>query len=153
MLSVTQSSFSQTAQRHELWKLQECILGVRHSEQAEVLGGLLTNGDRGTMTCFPTSPAPPKTPLGVGLHVLPGAPPCPAPLGEAAASRAQGTPRHPWEPALPTAAVCYLTTDTGIQREPPSDPHPESRHPRPGARCSTAGGSRAAERPGCAEVE
>lgn len=104
MLSVIQSSFSQTAQRHELWKLQECILGVRHSERTDVLGDLLTNRDRGTMTCFPTSPAPPKMPLGVRLHILPGPP----------------LARPPWEGQLPA----WPRAHPAIPGSPPSPPRP-----------------------------
>lgn len=63
---------------------------------------------------------------------------------------AEGSPIHPSPPHHhPHAAVCYLTTDTDIQRGPPSDPHPAAR-PQ-GAHCSRPGGSRAAGPPGHAE--
>lgn len=113
----------------------------RLSERMEAWGDLPTRGNQDTDAQFCRHPlplplAPPKKCLlGQGLHG-PESPPCPA------------TPREP----TPHRGVCYLTTDTDIQKEPPCAPHPESRHPRPGARCSRAGGSRAAERPGRAEV-
>lgn len=105
----------------------------------------LTNGDRGSGVELCHQP----------WHLSPGPPHlCPSPPArEAADSPAHGIPAPPGARPYPTAAVGYLTTDTDIQREPPSDPHPESRHPSQGARCSTAGGRRAAERPGRAEAK
>lgn len=119
-------------------------------------GGPLTNETR-ALACgpagilhFPRRTDPPqKKCLRAGSCTSPHL--APAHRGEAAGSPARAHPATPGSPP-PTAAVCYLTTDTDIQREPPCDPHPESRRPRRGARCSTAGGSRAAGHPGRAEV-
>lgn len=101
------------------------------------------------MASFTTSPGAPQKCLW-GRVARP--PTLPQPAWERQLPALPGRTPPPSGAHPPTAAVGYLTTDTDIQREPPCDPHPESRHPRPGARCSTAGGGRAAERPGRAEV-
>lgn len=92
------------------------------------------------------SPAPKSFLSWGGWRIPPGAPPW-------VPSSAQGTARHPGSPPPPPQRLCYLTTHTGIQREPPSDPHPESRRPRWGVHHSKAAGNRVGERPGHAEVK
>lgn len=125
----------------------------RDSQNGRKCGGPPNLWGTGVQFCWHPSPFPPVPPKNAfGVRVA-----CPPTLSQPTWERQLpalplGTPRPPGA-RPPIAAVCYLTTDTDIQREPPCDPHPESRHPRQGARCSTAAGSRAAERPGRAEVK